>query len=96
MSDSKLDEVIRVMAATDCQVGGGIMAARKFYWPLGQVYIFKRAILEQFCQKFPITRKLHSSEDISFGLILDSSDPNMFCHLNKPANHWHIDYQDQR
>ncbi|KAJ2564960.1 hypothetical protein IW140_005542 [Coemansia sp. RSA 1813] len=96
MSDSKLDEVIRVMSTTDCQVAGGIMSSQGFYWPLGQVYIFKREILEQFCQKFPITMKLHSSEDISFGMILNSKDTSRFCNLNTPANHWHINYEDHR
>ncbi|KAJ1797878.1 hypothetical protein LPJ59_002855 [Coemansia sp. RSA 2399] len=96
MSDSKLDEVIRVMAATNCQVSGSIARDYGFYWPVGQMYIFKRAILERICAKFPITRQLHGSEDISFGTFIDSRDKKMFCNLDNPTNHWHKDYKDQR
>ncbi|KAJ2504733.1 hypothetical protein GGI11_007255 [Coemansia sp. RSA 2049] len=84
------------MAATDCQVAGGIIPSRNYYWPLGQVYIFKRAMLEKICQLYPITWSLHSSEDITFGRLLNISDTSMFCNLNKPDNHWHINYKDRR
>ncbi|KAJ2512503.1 hypothetical protein GGI11_004600 [Coemansia sp. RSA 2049] len=96
MSERKLDEVIRRMAATDCQVAGGIAADHGYYWPVGQVYIFTRAILERLCLLYPITRELHSSEDITFGRLLNSSDTSMFCNLDRPRNHWHKDYKDRR
>ncbi|KAJ2400527.1 hypothetical protein GGI23_001983 [Coemansia sp. RSA 2559] len=96
MSESKLDEILKVMAATDCQVAGGIALDYGFYWPLGQVYIFKRTIMEMICPQLPVTNVFHSSEDITFGSLLNSTDKSMFCGLNKPKNHWHKDYKDQR
>ncbi|KAJ2856190.1 hypothetical protein GGI22_003893 [Coemansia erecta] len=96
MSDSMLDEVIKVMATTNCQVSGSIARDFGFYWPVGQIYIFKRAILEQVCAKLPITRQLHGSEDITFGSFINSTDRTMFCNLENPKNHWHKDYKDQR
>ncbi|KAJ2553451.1 hypothetical protein EV175_002935 [Coemansia sp. RSA 1933] len=96
MSESKFEEILRVMAATDCQVTGRIARDFGFYWAVGQIYIFKRAILEQICAKFPITRELHGSEDISFGSFINSTDKSMFCDLDHPRNHWHKDYKDQR
>ncbi|KAJ2867975.1 hypothetical protein GGI22_000928, partial [Coemansia erecta] len=96
MSESKLEEILKVMAATDCQVAGGIARDYGFYWPVGQIYIFKRAILEKICPQLPVTNVFHSSEDITFGSLLNSTDKSMFCSLNKPKKHWHKDYSDQR
>ncbi|KAJ1765380.1 hypothetical protein LPJ74_006369, partial [Coemansia sp. RSA 1843] len=96
MSESKLDEVMKVMSTTDCQVAGGIARDYGFYWPLGQVYIFKRQILEKICAQLPIAKMFHSSEDISFGSFINSTDRSMFCNLNRPQNHWHRGYTDRR
>ncbi|KAJ1662834.1 hypothetical protein EV178_005531 [Coemansia sp. RSA 1646] len=96
MSESKLDEVIKRMSTTDCQVSGRIARDFEFYWAVGQIYIFKRAILETICAKLPITRQLHGSEDISFGSFINSTDRSMFCDLDTPRNHWHKDYSDKR
>ncbi|KAJ2389913.1 hypothetical protein GGI23_005733 [Coemansia sp. RSA 2559] len=96
MSESKLEEVIRKMATTDCQVAGGIAVDYPFYWPVGQIYIFKRAIFDAICRKLPTPAKLYSSEDITFGMLLNSTNTNMFCSLDEPKNHWHKHYSDQR
>ncbi|KAJ2609721.1 hypothetical protein EV177_004322 [Coemansia sp. RSA 1804] len=94
MSESKFDDALRVMAETDCQVSGGIARDYGFYWPLGQIYIFKRAILEKICARFPVTISLPGSEDISFGKLINSTDRDMFCNLHGRDNHWHRQYKD--
>ncbi|KAJ1791288.1 hypothetical protein LPJ59_005016 [Coemansia sp. RSA 2399] len=96
MSESKLDEILKAMATTDCQVAGGIARDFGFYWPVGQIYIFKRAILEKICPQLPVTDVFHSSEDITFGSLLNSTDKSMFCSVVTPTNHWHKNYKDQR
>ncbi|KAJ1737411.1 hypothetical protein LPJ72_000518 [Coemansia sp. Benny D160-2] len=96
MSESKFDEVLKIMSTTDCQVAGGIARDYGFYWPLGQMYIFKRAILEQICAKLPVEKLFHPHEDIAFGSFLNSTDKSMFCNLNFPPNHWHRKYKDRR
>ncbi|KAJ1662836.1 hypothetical protein EV178_005533 [Coemansia sp. RSA 1646] len=96
MSESKLDEVIKVMATTDCQITGGIARDYGFYWPVGQIYIFKRAILEKICPQLPVTNVFHPSEDITFGSLLNTTDRSMFCNLDNPTNHWHKNYNDHR
>ncbi|KAJ2210227.1 hypothetical protein EV179_006376 [Coemansia sp. RSA 487] len=96
MSESRLDEIIRTMASTDCQVAGGIAVDYRFYWAVGQIYVFKRAILDDICQKLPTATKLHAHEDIAFGMLINSADKRMFCSLDKPTNHWHKNYNDQR
>ncbi|KAJ1663250.1 hypothetical protein EV178_005140 [Coemansia sp. RSA 1646] len=96
MSESRLDEIIRTMASTDCQVAGGIAVDYRFYWAVGQIYVFKRAILDDICQKLPTATKLHAHEDIAFGMLINSTDKSMFCSLDRPTNHWHKNYKDQR
>ncbi|KAJ2514725.1 hypothetical protein GGI11_000850 [Coemansia sp. RSA 2049] len=96
MPESKLEDAMRTMAATDCQVAGGIAVDYGFYWAVGQIYIFKRAVLEKICPQLPVTNIFHSSEDISFGSLLNTTDKSMFCNLHKPENHWHKKYKDRR
>ncbi|KAJ2546137.1 hypothetical protein EV175_005710, partial [Coemansia sp. RSA 1933] len=96
MPESKLDEIIRKMATTDCQVAGGIAVDYPFYWPVGQIYIFKRSIFDDICRKLPTATVRHSHEDIAFGGLIDSTNKSMFCSLDKPKNHWHKHYSDHR
>ncbi|KAJ2006983.1 hypothetical protein GGI04_001695 [Coemansia thaxteri] len=97
MPESKLEEVLQKMAETPCQYAGGMISHSGFYWALGQMYIIKRSIFDDICKKLPtykVTRP--DAEDITMGHIVDSQDFNAVCELNKPDNHWHIDYEDQR
>ncbi|KAJ1767498.1 hypothetical protein IW140_005459 [Coemansia sp. RSA 1813] len=96
MSESKLDEVMKVMATTDCQIAGGIARDYGFYWAVGKIYIFKRAILEKICSQVPITNMYFIGEDMTFGSLLNTTDRSMFCNLGRPQNHWHKDYEDHR
>ncbi|KAI9503805.1 hypothetical protein GGI25_006492 [Coemansia spiralis] len=97
MSEARLEEMIRKMATTDCQVAGGIAVDYQFYWPTGQVYIFKRAVLDEMCAKLSDARGVYSSEDITFGYMLNSTDKGRFCDIEKPVlTHWHKEYKDKR
>ncbi|KAJ2505491.1 hypothetical protein GGI11_006989 [Coemansia sp. RSA 2049] len=96
MSETELERIIRTMGSTDCQVGGGIAVNYPFYWPVGQIYIFKRAVFDDICQKLPHATNLHSHEDIALGMLINSVDQKMFCSLDKPRSHWHKKYRDQR
>ncbi|KAI9503072.1 hypothetical protein BX070DRAFT_224679 [Coemansia spiralis] len=96
MSEARLEEIIRKMAATDCQVAGGIARDFPYYWAVGQIYVFKREIFDYVCTQLPPKFELHSSEDIMFGRLINSTDRSRFCSLDKPQNHWHKKYKDQR
>ncbi|CAN6675186.1 hypothetical protein TRVA0_109S00144 [Trichomonascus vanleenenianus] len=96
MSESKFDEIIRKMASTNCQVLGVMSLGYPFYWATGQIYIFKRGILDYACKKIPTFEINHSHEDILFGTLLNSTNRDLFCNLDTPYNHWHIDYEDRR
>ncbi|KAJ2506948.1 hypothetical protein GGI11_006504 [Coemansia sp. RSA 2049] len=96
MSESMLDKIIRKMATTDCQVTGSIALDYAFYWPEGQMYIFTRNILETACKNMPYITDVYPNEDITFGLLLNSTDPGMFCSNGWPRNHWHKHYSDRR
>ncbi|KAJ2006255.1 hypothetical protein GGI04_001939 [Coemansia thaxteri] len=97
MSASKLDEIIRQMAATPCQVAGSIADYSPFYWPGGQIYIYTRAALEIACKRLPTFQiSQYNAEDVTFGGIINSSDPDTVCNLDAPPNHWHINYKDKR
>ncbi|KAJ2656554.1 hypothetical protein IWW48_004972 [Coemansia sp. RSA 1200] len=96
MSESMLDRMIRKMATTDCQVAGSIALDYAFYWPEGQIYIFTRCILETACKNMPYIADVYPNEDITFGLLLNSTDTSMFCDNMWPRNHWHKHYSDSR
>ncbi|KAJ2470183.1 hypothetical protein GGI02_003095 [Coemansia sp. RSA 2322] len=97
MSPSKLDEIVRHMAATPCQFAGGFYIHLDFYYPSGQIYIFSRAVLDSVCKKLPTARLFSPwAEDLAFGGLVDSHDTNYTCSIKAPANHWHINYKDKR
>ncbi|KAJ2668328.1 hypothetical protein GGI25_006462, partial [Coemansia spiralis] len=69
MPESKLEEIIRKMATTECQVAGGIAVDFPFYWAVGQIYIFKRSVFEDICKRLT-PKVIHpGSEDITFGVL---------------------------
>ncbi|KAI9500810.1 hypothetical protein GGI26_006116 [Coemansia sp. RSA 1358] len=96
MSESMFNDVIKKMSTTDCQVAGGIAVDYAFYWAVGQIYIFTRSVFEEVCEKLPHVNTIYPNEDITFGLILNSTDTNRFCSLVRPQSHWHKHYSDQR
>ncbi|KAJ1991559.1 hypothetical protein GGI04_005962, partial [Coemansia thaxteri] len=97
MSESRLEGIIRKMAATRCQVAGGIALDYPFYWAVGQIYIFKRSAFDSLCTNLPAFKIVRpDAEDVTFGAILNSTNTNAFCSLDHPENHWHINYEDKR
>jgi hypothetical protein len=96
MAQSALDMLLEKMATTKCQVGGGIAVDFPYYWPVGQIYIFKREMMEDICTKLPTFKITDSHEDRTIGQIWNSTDIDKFCSLDEPTNHWHKLYRDNR
>lgn len=96
MPQSTLDNLMEKMSTTKCQVGGGIAVDYPYYWPVGQLYIFKRKMMDDICAKLPGFKVELASEDITIGSMWNSTNTEMFCSLDLPANHWHKSYKDHR
>ncbi|KAI9503859.1 hypothetical protein BX070DRAFT_234753 [Coemansia spiralis] len=96
MSEFALEQMIRKMATTTCQLAGGIAVDYEFYWAEGQIYIFTRAVFDHVCSVLPHVTDVYPSEDITFGYLLNSTDRSKFCGAYSPTNHWHKEYNDNR
>ncbi|KAG2175054.1 hypothetical protein INT43_006116 [Umbelopsis isabellina] len=96
MPQSTLDNILEKMSTTKCQVGGGIAVDYPYYWPVGQLYVFKRKMMDDICAKLPEFKVELTSEDITIGSIWNSTNTEMFCSLDVPKNHWHKSYKDHR
>ncbi|KAJ2004566.1 hypothetical protein H4R26_002439 [Coemansia thaxteri] len=97
MSESELEKSIRKMTSTNCLVAGGIAVDYPFYWPVGQIYIFKRSVFDTICKRIPNYKTQYPDhEDITLGALFNSTVTDEFCSLDRPAGHWHKEYKDQR